>query len=170
MKCFFVVGLVLAACSMSTAAEHHLMEVWPGHGPGETKEIEPAAFRNPTDKEKPGVLRLTNVSKPTLTVYQPAKEKQNGAAVIVCPGGGYNILAWDLEGTEVAEWLNSIGVTAFVLKYRVPKRENMPNNEGPLMDGQRSVSLVRSKASDLGLDPRRIGMLGFSAGGHLTAA
>jgi acetyl esterase/lipase len=169
-RLFVTVLAPLALCSSLLAADRPVIDVWPGRAPGETKDIGPEAFREPNDKENPGVQRLSNVSKPTLTVYQPAKEKQNGAAVIVCPGGGYNILAWDLEGTEVAEWLNSIGVTAFVLKYRVPKRENLPNHEAPLMDGQRSMSLVRSKASDYGLDPRRIGMLGFSAGGHLTAA
>jgi acetyl esterase/lipase len=157
-------------CSVLHGADQPVVDVWPGRVPGETKEIGPEEFRAPRDKEKTDVKRLSNVSKPTLTIFQPAAEKRNGAAVIVCPGGGYNILAWDLEGTEVAEWLNSIGVTAFVLKYRVPRRENDPNHEAPLMDGQRAVSLVRSKASEYGLDPGRIGMLGFSAGGHLTVA
>ncbi|HZN35546.1 MAG TPA: alpha/beta hydrolase, partial [Pirellulaceae bacterium] len=134
------------------------------------KEIGPEEFRAPRDKEKADVKRLANVSKPTLTIFQPPQEKRNGAAVIVCPGGGYNILAWDLEGTEVAEWANSLGLTAFVLKYRVPKREGDTANTLPLMDAQRAMSLVRSKASDYGIDPARIGMLGFSAGGNLTAA
>jgi acetyl esterase/lipase len=147
--------------SSSVAADQPVIDVWPGRVPGETKEIGAEEFRAPRDKEKADVKRLSNVSKPTLTVFQPAADKRNGAAVIVCPGGGYNILAWDLEGTEVAEWLNSIGVTAFVLKYRVPRRENYPNHEAPLMDGQRAVSLVRSKASECGLDPGRIGMLGL---------
>src|SRR5262249_29463796 len=110
-----------------------------------------------------------NVSKPTLTLFQPPEGKRNGAGVVICPGGGYSILAWDLEGTEVAEWLNSIGVTALVLKYRVPRRDGDTANKLPLMDAQRSLSLVRSKASELGLDPRRIGILGFSAGGNLAA-
>lgn len=161
---------VLAIGSPALAADRLVLDVWPGKAPGETKEIEPEAFREPRQNEKPNVQRLMNVSKPTLTVFQPAKEKHNGAAVIVCPGGGYNILAWDLEGTEVAEWLNSLGVTAFVLKYRVPRRENLPNFEAPRMDAQRAMSLVRSKASEFGIDLQRLGMLGFSAGGHLTAA
>src|SRR5439155_25398790 len=110
------------------------------------------------------------VSKPTLTLYQPPQDKRNSVGVIICPGGGYSILAWDLEGTEIAQWLNSIGVTAAVLKYRVPRREGDMANKLPLMDAQRAMSLVRSKASELAIDPRRIGMLGFSAGGNLTVA
>jgi len=92
---------------------------------------------------------------------------------VICPGGGYNILAWDLEGEEVAAWLNSLGVTGIVLKYRVPRRPDQAKDKppvGPLQDAQRAVSLVRSKAAEWGIDPKRIGILGFSAGGHLTAA
>jgi acetyl esterase/lipase len=92
--------------------------------------------------------------------------------VVVCPGGGYTNLAWDHEGEQVAEWLNSIGVTAAVLKYRVPRREGTPNGQPPtqaLMDAQRALSLVRSHAKDWEIDPARVGILGFSAGGHLAA-
>jgi len=108
-----------------------------------------------------------------MTVFRPAKDKDTGTAVVVCPGGGYNILAWDLEGTEVATWLNSLGVTAVVLKYRVPRRPGEAGNEpplGPLQDAQKAISLVRSKAKEWGVKPDRIGILGFSAGGHLAAA
>jgi acetyl esterase/lipase len=92
---------------------------------------------------------------------------------VICPGGGYHALAWDLEGTEVADWLNSIGVTGIVLKYRVPRPADLAADKqplGPLQDAQRAVSLIRSKADEWGIDPKRIGLLGFSAGGHLTAA
>jgi acetyl esterase/lipase len=170
MRQSLIVFVILLSWSSAAAVEQAVINVWPGKAPGETKEIGAEEFRAPREKEKSGVKRLANVSQPTVTLFPAAEGKRNGAAVIVCPGGGYNILAWDLEGTEVAEWLNSIGVTALVLKYRVPKRENFPNHEAPLMDGQRAVSLVRSKASELSIDPGRIGMLGFSAGGHLTAA
>ena len=95
--------------------------------------------------------------------------KPNGAAVVICPGGGYSILAWDLEGTEVAQWLNGIGVTALVLKYRVPRRKNRPKHEAPLQDAQRALGLTRHNAKAWGIDPKRIGILGFSAGGHLAA-
>lgn len=113
---------------------------------------------------------MTNVTKPTISLFRPAKEKDTGAAVVICPGGGYSILAWDLEGEEVAAWLNSIGVTGVLLKYRVPKRADLPKHVPPLQDAQRAMSLVRSRAAEWGVDPSRIGMLGFSAGGHLSAA
>ena len=118
------------------------------------------------------IQSITNVSHPTLTVYRPAKDKDTGVVVIIAPGGGYTNLAWAKEGVDPAEWLNSIGVTGVVLKYRVPRRPDNPKDQPPvqaLMDAQRSVSLVRSKAKEWGIDPNRIGMLGFSAGGHLTA-
>jgi len=165
-----VPSLLIFICGAASAADRPVIDVWPGKVPGETKEIGPEELRPPQAKQRADVQRLTNVSKPTLTLFQPAEGKRNGAAVVVCPGGGYSILAWDLEGTEVAEWLNSIGVTALVLKYRVPRREGDAANKLPLMDAQRAMSVVRSKASELGIDPRRIGMLGFSAGGNLTVA
>jgi acetyl esterase/lipase len=119
-----------------------VMDLWPGVPPGETGPI------------------------------APEKEKDTGASVIICPGGGYYILAFDHEGEQVARWLNGIGVTGVVLKYRVPRRKGTPNDQPPpqaLMDAQRAVSLVRSKAAEWGLDPKRVGILGFSAGGHLAA-
>src|SRR5687767_11180225 len=128
MRHFLVTTILILSWSSGATADQPVINVWLGRAPGETKEIGPEEFRPPRDKEKADVKRLSNVSQPTLTVFQAAEGKRNGAAVIVCPGGGYNILAWDLEGTELAEWLNSIGVTAFVLKYRVPKRENFPNH------------------------------------------
>jgi acetyl esterase/lipase len=118
------------------------------------------------------IASLTNVSKPTLTVCRPQATKNTGVAVLVFPGGGYNFLSWDHEGEQVAHWLNSIGVTAAVLKYRVPRREGTPKEKPPiqaLMDAQRAISLMRSKAADWSVDPKRIGVLGFSAGGHLAA-
>ena len=111
--------------------------------------------------------RVTKVTMPSLTVYRP-KNKQSNAAVIICPGGGYRILALDLEGTEVAEWLNEIGITAIVLQYRVPQTDKV-DRKLALMDAQRSISLVRSRAKELDVDPAKIGIMGFSAGGHLAA-
>ncbi len=146
------------------------LDVWPGPAPGENGSI--GAEKATT---KPGtriVTSLTNVTKPTLTVSRPDRDQNNGAAVVVFPGGGYTNLAWDHEGEQVARWLNSIGVTAAVLKYRVPRRPGTPKGEPPvqaLMDAQRAISLVRSKAADWGIDAKRIGVLGFSAGGHLAA-
>ena len=115
------------------------------------------------------VTRIGNVSVPTITLYRPPTDKDTGAAVVVCPGGGYSILALDLEGTEACEWLNSIGVTGVLLKYRVPKRAGDDKHLLPLADAQRALRLVRFHAAQWHIDPKRIGVLGFSAGGHLTA-
>jgi acetyl esterase/lipase len=164
--------LALAAASPGIAAEKPLIvDVWPGKPPGEKGEIGAEKVLDLKPGEKP-VQRVTNVTHPTLSIFRPAKDKDTGAAVVIAPGGGYNILAWDLEGEEVAAWLNGIGVTGIVLKYRVPRRMGTPGGAAPpqaLMDAQRAISLVRSKATEWGIDPKRIGMLGFSAGGHLTA-
>ncbi|MBX9678516.1 MAG: alpha/beta hydrolase [Gemmataceae bacterium] len=166
---FFALLLLIAGPSFAFA-QPTVLKVWPGKVPGEKEAI----GEEKTLEQKPGekkVQRLTNVSIPTLSVYRPAKEKDTGAAVIVCPGGGYNILAWDLEGEEVAQWLNSIGITGIVLKYRVPRRADDAKDKAPagaFQDGQRAVSLVRSKAKEMNIDPDRIGMLGFSAGGNLA--
>jgi acetyl esterase/lipase len=164
-----LIPLILFLASSAPAAEP-VLSVWPGKAPGETKEIGPEEFRPPQPKQKADVKRLTNVSQPTLTLFQPPEGKRNGAGVVICPGGGYSILAWDLEGTEVAEFFNTHGVTAAVLKYRVPRRDGDMANTLPLMDAQRAMSLMRSKASELQIDPQRIGILGFSAGGNLAAA
>jgi acetyl esterase/lipase len=149
-----------------SSAARPVLKVWPADVPGETGDIgeETATASGPP---KP-VTRVSNVSQPTIAVYRAPKDKANGCAVVVCPGGGYNILAYDLEGTEVAEWLNSIGVTAIVLKYRVPRRDKEQPEAAPLQDVQRAIRLVRKNAQEWGVDSARIGVLGFSAGGHLT--
>ena len=125
------------------------------------------------EKEEPAkpdkIIRLMNVTKPTLTIYRPAPDKDIGVAVVICPGGGYSILAMNLEGSEVAEWLNTLGVTGIVLKYRVPARKGQERYAAPLQDAQRALGLVRHRAKELGFKPDRIGVLGFSAGGHLAA-
>jgi acetyl esterase/lipase len=160
---------VLALTALAAAAPAPLvLNVWPGTPPGETKPLPPEGDTTKNDGRMVAgrrVIRIGNVSTPQLAVYQPAKDKANGAAVVICPGGGFNILAYDLEGTEVAAWLNSIGVTAVVLKYRVPARDPHKRWLAPVQDAQRAMSIVRSNASAWGLDPKRIGILGFSAGG-----
>jgi acetyl esterase/lipase len=116
---------------------------------------------------------ITDVTKPTLTLYRPPRENDTGTAILICPGGGYWNLYWQLEGEEVAAWLNSLGVTGIILKYRVPRPPDEPPREParrPLQDAQRAVSLVRSKAGEWGLHPEQIGIVGFSAGGHLAIA
>ena len=147
--------------------------IWPGKPPGETKELPPEQDTTKPDQKDPGgkpIIRLTNVSIPTVSLYRPAKEKDTGTAIIICPGGGHHILAFNHEGTETAEWLTTLGVTGIVLKYRVPSR----NPEGQrwlaaVQDAQRAVSYVRAKAKEWEIDPQRIGILGFSAGGETAA-
>ncbi len=153
--------LMMVLLGVATTMANTEIALWNGDMPGigakESEGLKPDKGDN--------VQRLTNVSKPTLQLF-PLKDAVKPAPfVIVCPGGGYNILSMDKEGTEIAEWLNSIGISAAVLKYRCPK-----NREGALQDAQRAVRMVREHAEDWNIDPTRVGMLGFSAGGHLTAA
>jgi acetyl esterase/lipase len=151
---------------------HITMPLWPGVAPGEPANMPPEADLNtPKDGLIAGrpIIRLGNVSKPTLTVYSPTGIN-SGAAVVVFPGGGYSILAIDLEGTEVCNWLNSTGVTCILVKYRVPNTGPYPKSAAALQDAQRAVGLVREHAKEWGIDPKRVGVLGFSAGAHLSAA
>jgi acetyl esterase/lipase len=170
----------LAVAGPGTAAEKPLVvDVWPGKVPGDVgitgaeKFIELKVNGKPYEVAGKPTRWLTNVTRPTLTVFRPPQGKNTGLAMIICPGGGYHNLGWDVEGEEVAAWLNSIGVTGIILKYRCPRRPGDIKGEpasGPLKDAQRAVSLVRSKAGDWGIEPRKIGMVGFFAGGHLVGA
>jgi acetyl esterase/lipase len=148
------------------------IKLWPGKAPGEVGTIGEETAKTQERGGRTVVTSLTNVSTPQLFVYRAPRDSATGVAVVVCPGGGYTNLAWDHEGEQVAAWLNSIGVTAAVLKYRVPRREGTPKGQPPIQalnDAQRALSLVRSKAKEWELDPARVGILGFSAGGHLAA-
>ncbi len=116
------------------------------------------------------LVRLGNVTEPTLTLYKAPAAKNKHAAVVVFPGGGYSILAIDLEGTEVCDWLNGIGVNCVLLKYRVPGSGPYPKSAAALQDAQRAMGMVREHAAAWGIDPKKVGVLGFSAGGHLAAA
>lgn len=176
----FLVSLAGAAAWLAAGAEPPLVvELWPGEPPEEPGTIGPERTRlSPKlDRRQVEVTEqtqlITDVTKPTLTICRPANAVDTGTAVIICPGGGYWDLYWQLEGEEVAAWLNSIGVTGIILKYRVPRRPDEPKGEParrPLQDAQRAVSLVRNRAGEWGLDAARIGMVGFSAGGHLVIA
>lgn len=167
----FAVSLLgcLSVTIPAFSAEPLVVDLWPGKTPGdvgikgaETSRIHQSPLVGPTKL-------ITNVTKPTLTIYRPAPEKNTGTAMVICPGGGY----WELEGEEVAAWLNAQGMTGIILKYRCPRRPGDVRGEpplGPQLDAQRAVSLVRSRAVEWGIDPKRIGMIGFSAGGHLALA
>jgi acetyl esterase/lipase len=171
----FVFGLATIGRTADAPSTAQTLDIWPGAAPGENGSIPKELVEHKPQELKIGkfdITRATNVTKPTITIFSPERSKNTGAAVIVCPGGGYSALMMDYEGTDIAEWLKSIGVTGIVLKYRVPRREGTPKNEAPpqaLMDAQRTLSLVRSRAAEWGINPKRIGILGFSAGGHLAA-
>ncbi len=167
-----LLAMTASLSSASPAAEPVVIDLWPKVVPGFQVESGPERDTSgPDGRPVAGrpVIRLGDVSTPQIHVYQPPAEKRNGASVVICPGGGFNILAWDLEGTEVAEWLNSLGVTAAVLKYRVPTAKHDPKWLPPVQDAQRAISLVRANADKWQLDPQRVGLLGFSAGGSTAA-
>ena len=183
MKHLCAAFALLVTFTVHVAAEPQVIKLWPREIPGPVAKTNgpEADMTKPDDKLIAGkrIIKLGNVSAPEMHVFLPAKENANGGAVIVCPGGGFSILAWDLEGTEVAQWLNSLGFAAVVVKYRVPTREHGDalyeagtaplKAVGPVMDAQRAMSLTRAHASEWGLDPKRIGIMGFSAGGETAA-
>ena len=162
MKTLTYTLFLLAVCSGALAQPPEI-KIWPGGAPSEVDGIE--ARKKPTTDDG-STIRIAYVDEPALTVYKP--EKPNGTGVVIFPGGGYNILAWNKEGTEVAEWFNSLGVTAAVLKYRVPRRDRSEPHPWPLQDARRAMRVVRHRADELGVDPDKLGVLGFSAGGHLS--
>lgn len=164
----FLPILLLASTSiMAQNAEPTILNLWPGQAPGETGDV-PKEALTPADKN--GVSRIKNVSVPTIELRKTKKATDAPTpAVLVAPGGGYGILAWEHEGTMVADWLNELGITAILLKYRVPRRKDRPKHEAPMQDAQRALRLVRANANAWNIDPNQLGMLGFSAGGHLTA-
>jgi acetyl esterase/lipase len=160
---WFCVAWPLAGDDKRLAGDNNpvVMELWPDKVPDETSDI---------GAEKS--LMSPKLDRKQVEVTEPTK-MITGTAMVICPGGGYWNLYWELEGEEVAAWLNSLGVTGIILKYRVPRRADEPKGEParrPLQDAQRAISLVRSKAKEWGIDPKRIGMVGFSAGGHLAVA
>ena len=169
MKIMGLAGvLMLASAAM---AQQHTMLLWPEGTPEpshltgserDTTLAEPAIVAG-----KP-IIRLTNVDRPSLAVYPPPEGMNGGAAALVFPGGGYRLLAMDLEGTEACAWLNSLGMTCVLVKYRVPETGHYPENTEDLEDAQQAIRLTRKYASGWGIDPKRIGVVGFSAGAHLA--
>lgn len=167
LSVILLAALVPTACDAKTAQEVvpvtalTAVDLWPegkmpGRGASKPEEDMPPRSDN--------VRRITNVSRPSLTVFPVVVQGAPAPAIIVCPGGGYSYVTYNKEGTEIAQWLNSAGITALVLKYRVPN-----NRDGALQDIQRALRLARSRAGEWNIDPKRLGAIGFSAGGHLAA-
>lgn len=180
MKVHLLCALFAISSSVASAqspgwqpAPGHLTQpLWPNGPPGGAAHLPPEA--DTTTPQQPLIagrrlIRLGNVADPTLTLYE-AQGGNSGAAVVVFPGGGYQILAIDLEGTEVCDWLNSIHVNCVLVKYRVPNSGPYPKSAAALQDAQRAVGIVRQHAAEWHFDPSRVGVLGFSAGAHLAAA
>jgi acetyl esterase/lipase len=165
----FVILLSLFASSL--LAQQQTLQLWPDGNPEPSKvvgpEIDPTTDANRMVSGKVTV-RVTNVSHPSMAVYFPQKARNTGAAALVFPGGGYSHLTYNLEGTEVCAWLNSIGVSCVLVKYRVPESGHYPANVEDLEDAQRAMRLTRAHAAEWHIDPKRIGVIGFSAGGHLA--
>jgi acetyl esterase/lipase len=155
-------SILLMMCSLSAFSQkHEMLYLWPGKVPGEVKEKTAPSVDT---SQKDAIIRFSEVTNPALEVFLSKPGTNNQSAVIVCPGGGYQILAYDLEGTEIAAWLNKMGFTAFVLQYRIPNKK-----EGALQDAQRAMRVVRDNCKKWNINPERIGIMGFSAGGSLSA-
>lgn len=162
--------ILLAVMILTLMLNTNAQDVLPLYEGDSIPNSKPSSNEERSERAGDGILRTYKVSRPTLTVYLPAADKANGTAVIICPGGGYRLLADDHEGSAVAKVLNDWGVTAFVLKYRIPDDATMDDKTiGPLQDAQRAIQLVREKAKLWQLNPRQVGIMGFSAGGHLAA-
>lgn len=156
--------LTLLVFGNISLAQNHLMPLWEGTPPLQ-KEMD---LKEEAIQE--GILRISNVQTPTIEVYLPNKQIATGKAVLIFPGGGYGILAYDWEGTDFAKWLNSQGIAGIVVKYRLPISKSLTNpKEVPLLDAQRALRLVRHQAEEWNIDPNQIGIMGFSAGGHLAS-
>lgn len=158
MRIFFILIFVFLLHIENYAQAKGTIYLWPGKVPGETESKHDPVQTSDTSRN---VIRLTNVTNPALIIFEPEVSVNNGISVIVCPGGGYNILAIDIEGYEVAKWLNKLGFTAFVLQYRVPNKQ-----KEALYDIQRAIRLVRNRTD---ISTGKLGVLGFSAGGSLGA-
>jgi acetyl esterase/lipase len=159
--------LIAGTCTVNMNAQATLLKLWPGGIPGSIQSesyIEKPTYVNDVP------TRFERVTEPTITVFLPPKEKATGSAVLICPGGGYGALAFDHEGNAVAKWLNDNGIAGIILKYRLPSDLIMKDKKfGPLQDAQEAMRTIRRNASKWNINPGKIGVLGFSAGGHLAS-
>ena len=159
-----LICLLITSIIAPVVAQNQIVPLWKADPPNymETGEV--------TIWDTSDIVRVRNVQKPDIAVFLPSKKNATGEAVVICPGGGYEILAYDWEGSDIARWLNSQGIAAFVLKYRLPgSKSNVVPHKSPLMDAQRAMRMVRSNAATWNIDPGKIGIMGFSAGGHLAS-
>lgn len=161
MKTLFTLIFILFSTMINYAQSRDTIYLWPDKVPGEIKSKSKPIE---SDNKSGNVLRISEVTNPAIVIYEPKEHVNNGVGIIVCPGGGYQILAMDLEGYEIATWLNKLGFTAYVLQYRVPNKR-----KEALYDLQRAIRVIRSKKSKSGFNSMKLGVLGFSAGGSLSA-
>ncbi len=159
MKWLFVILI-----STQALAQNRTLELWPQAIPNHL------AHEGQEEKELRDILWITQVQRPTIEVYLPTSRNATGQAVMICPGGGYRGLAYDWEGTDIAKWLNAQGIAGIVLKYRLPSPEtNSTPHEAPLQDAQQGLRLIRTHAREWKINPQKVGVMGFSAGGHLAS-
>ncbi len=158
ISCFFTTGAM---------AQDHIISLWPE---GKVPNFIASDVEEKSTVDDSGILRISGVTIPSMSVYLPEKSKATGAAVLICPGGGYSILAASHEGSDLARWFNERGIAGIVLKYRLPNARAMTRqHEVPLMDAMQAMKLIRKNASAWQIDPGKIGVMGFSAGGHLAS-
>jgi len=160
-----VCALLLLVPVIAASAQNMILPLWEGDPPNYRETGEVTVF------DTSDIVRIRNVQKPDIAVFLSSKRNATGEAVVICPGGGYGILAYDWEGSDIARWLNSRGIAAFVLKYRLPRSSsNLVPHLSPLMDAQRAMRLLRHQAEVWNVDPGKVGIMGFSAGGHLASS
>lgn len=169
MKRITFLPLLLLVMTTTLEAQHNPVLLFPDGVPGESKKMKQVDDLTGNKVAGCPVLRISNVSEPTLTFYPAPAGNNSGATIIVSPGGGYNILAYNLEGTEICKRFNEYGINCVLVKYRVPRREGLEKHAAPLQDLQRAIAYTRSRADEWNIDPGRIGVMGFSAGAHLSA-
>lgn len=162
-----IAALSLCAISYHSMAQNETINLWPE---GKVPNFKSSDIKEKSETDASGILRISGVTIPSMTAYIVPKEKATGAAVVICPGGGYGILAASHEGSDFAKWFNDRGISAFVLKYRLPNAKSMEHqHEVPLMDAMQAMKLIRESAGKWNIDQNKIGVMGFSAGGHLAA-
>lgn len=160
----YLILFLLFSSSIFAQDENETLELWPAGIPNSQASSEKET------QEKEGILWISKVQDPSMEVFLPVKQAATGQAVLICPGGGYEGLAYDWEGTQIAKWLNTKGIAGIVLKYRLPNSASVKTSyEAPLQDAKRAIRLIRSHANEWNIDQKKVGVMGFSAGGHLAS-